>query len=221
MMRRADHRARLTDGDTVSVTRGARTCASYSEEHRSNPAWCPVTAVGREQLHPMLRCPRDLPDTPARRHRGCRRLSLLDPGRVPRDARRTDRARLRAEARPRVRDRGFFHPAPRAAQLPHPREARGFSERHAAALLAFIVAASAAIAFLTTPQIGFGEGQLGRGYGHDGVFYGRMTEHFAWFQYPVPGWQFAYRPLAPMLVHYTGLDTFTGFRVLNLASHAL
>jgi len=96
-----------------------------------------------------------------------------------------------------------------------------FSERHAAALIALIIAGSAAIAFLTTPQIGFGEGQLGRGYGHDGVFYGRMTEHFAWFQYAVPGWQFAYRPLAPMLVHYSGLDTFTGFRVLNLSSHAL
>ena len=95
------------------------------------------------------------------------------------------------------------------------------SERHAAALIGLIIAGSVAIAFLTTPQIGFGEGQLGRGYGHDGVFYGWMTEHFAWFEYPVPGWQFAYRPLAPMLVHYSGLDTFTGFRVLNLASHAL
>jgi len=95
------------------------------------------------------------------------------------------------------------------------------SERHAAALIGLIIAGSVAIAFLTTPQIGFGEGQLGRGYGHDGVFYGWMTEHFAWFEYPVPGWQFAYRPLAPMLVHYSGLDTFTGFRVLNLASHAI
>ena len=96
-----------------------------------------------------------------------------------------------------------------------------FSERHTGALLALIIASSAAIAFLTTPQIDYGEGQLGRGYGNDGVFYGRMTEHFAWFKYTVPGWQFAYRPLAPMLVHYSGLDTFTGFRVLNLSSHAL
>jgi hypothetical protein len=49
------------------------------------------------------------------------------------------------------------------------------------------------------------------------VHYGRMTEHFAWFREPGIGPHY-YRILAPALVHYSGLDTFTGFHLLNTVS---
>jgi hypothetical protein len=77
-----------------------------------------------------------------------------------------------------------------------------------------------AIAWVTTPQIDWGAGELGLGYGADGVHYGRMTERFAWFQEPGIGHHY-YRILAPALVHYSGLDTFTGFHLLNVLSFVL
>jgi hypothetical protein len=95
-----------------------------------------------------------------------------------------------------------------------------FCERHTGAVLTGLIVIPIAIAFLTTPQIGFGAGRLGLGYGHDGVLYGRMAEEFAWFAGPGLG-RFSYRFLPSLLVHYSGLDTFTGFHVLNVVSHAL
>lgn len=74
-----------------------------------------------------------------------------------------------------------------------------------------------ALAWLTTPQINWGEGALGVGYGADGTIYGRMTEQFAWFRGPGIG-HHSSRILAPALVHYSGLDTFTGFHLLNATS---
>jgi hypothetical protein len=87
-------------------------------------------------------------------------------------------------------------------------------------VVALLVVGSAAITFATTPRVGFGEGPAGVGYGHDGMHYGWMAEHFGWFEHEVSA-PFAYRFVAPMLVHYSGLGTFGGFRVLNLGCHAL
>jgi hypothetical protein len=95
-----------------------------------------------------------------------------------------------------------------------------FCERNPRAVLAGMIIATAALASLTTPQIGFGGGLLGLGYGHDGAIYGLMTEQFGAFEGRIVG-QWGHRFLPPMLVHYSGLDTFTGFRVLNLTSHGL
>ena len=94
-------------------------------------------------------------------------------------------------------------------------------ERHTfTAVLAGPIAGSNLLAILTTSPIDFGAGRLGLGYGHDGEIYGWMTEHFAWFRHRTAG-PFAHRFIPPMLVHYSGLDTFTGFRVLNLGSYIL
>jgi hypothetical protein len=92
--------------------------------------------------------------------------------------------------------------------------------RRPALMVALLIAGATAITFATTPQVGFGLGRDGVGYGHDGMQYGWMAEHFAWFEHEVSA-PFAYRFVAPMLVHYSGLGTFAGFRVLNLTCHAL
>jgi len=97
---------------------------------------------------------------------------------------------------------------------------RALCERRPALCVATLIAVGIAASFATTPQIAFGEGALGVGYGHDGAIYGTMTEHFAWFKNPGMA-RFGYRFFAPMLVHYSGLDTFTGYRLLDLVSGAL
>jgi hypothetical protein len=76
------------------------------------------------------------------------------------------------------------------------------------------------LAWITTEPILFGAGDLGLGYGHDGVFYGRIAEHYG------PGLRIqppmAFRVLPPLIVRWLGepsglgLDTFDGFRLLNL-----
>jgi hypothetical protein len=91
-------------------------------------------------------------------------------------------------------------------------------ERRSGVALAVLIVGSAAIVFATTPQIAFGTGDRGVGYGHDGLSYGWMAEQFSWFDRGAVG-QFAYRFLPSMLVHYSGLGTFAGFRVLNLCCH--
>ena len=93
-------------------------------------------------------------------------------------------------------------------------------ERHTRVALAILLGGLYAIAWLTTPQIDFGRGAQGLGYGHDGRIYGWMTEHFAWFrERTVPPYN--YRPLVPFLVHVSGLSTFTGYRLVNAVSHVL
>jgi hypothetical protein len=92
--------------------------------------------------------------------------------------------------------------------------------RRSTLALALLIAGSTAIVFATTPQIGFGTGDRGVGYGHDGLQYGWMAEQFSWFDRGAVG-QFAYRFLPSMLVHYSGLGTFTGFRALNVVCHVL
>ena len=89
--------------------------------------------------------------------------------------------------------------------------------RGVARVIGIVVAAVYALAWLTTPQIDWGAGELGLGYGADGVHYGRMTERFAWFREPGFGHHY-HRILAPALVHYSGLDTFTGYHLLNAVS---
>ena len=74
-------------------------------------------------------------------------------------------------------------------------------------------------AWITTEPIAFGAGDLGLGYGHDGVFYGQIAEHYREGLRIQP--PFAFRVLPPLIVRWLGthgLDTFDGFRVLNLAS---
>ncbi len=83
--------------------------------------------------------------------------------------------------------------------------------------LLFLVSGVIAIdilARLTTPQIAFGTGLLGPGYGHDGAVYGWMTEHFAWFEHSVQA-PFNGRILMPWLVHLSGLPAFSGYRLFN------
>jgi hypothetical protein len=99
------------------------------------------------------------------------------------------------------------------------RLAAGGRARRSVLLVALVLAPIAA-ALLTTPQIDFGVGRRGPGYGHDGLHYGWMAEEFAWSGRAVPA-PYGYRFLPAMLVHYSGLDTFDGFRLLNLASLAL
>ena len=95
-----------------------------------------------------------------------------------------------------------------------------WTERRTGLALAVLIVGSAAIVFATTPQIGFGTGDRGVGYGHDGLQYGWMAEQFSWFDRGAVG-QFAYRFLPSMLVYYSGLGTFTGFRALNVLCHVL
>jgi hypothetical protein len=92
---------------------------------------------------------------------------------------------------------------------------RALDERGVVRVIGASLAIVYALAWLTTPQIDWGEGALGLGYGADGVHYGRMNERFAWE--PGIGHHY-YRILAPALVHYSGLDTFTGFHLLNALS---
>jgi hypothetical protein len=88
---------------------------------------------------------------------------------------------------------------------------------HSALAVLILAAAVYASAWLTTPRILFGLGAQGPGYGHDGLRYGWMTDHFAWFQHPVEA-PFCYRWLAPWLVHLSGLNIFTGYNLLNALS---
>ncbi len=90
-----------------------------------------------------------------------------------------------------------------------------FSERkNKNLILAVSVIGIDFLARLTTPQIAFGKGLLGLGYGHDGTVYGWMTEHFAWFKHSVQP-PFNGRILMPWLVHVSGLSTFSGYGLFN------
>jgi hypothetical protein len=95
-----------------------------------------------------------------------------------------------------------------------------FAERYPTCALVALLTLSYVIAFLTTPRIGFGRGQLGVGYGHDGMTYGWMTEHGPFTGEAVPsGAPHVHRILAPLLVRWSGLDTFSGFASLNAVGY--
>lgn len=68
---------------------------------------------------------------------------------------------------------------------------------------------------LTTPQITYGAGPAGVGYGHDGRFYGAMAERLGDPALRIDP-PFHQRPLAPALVWASGLPTFVGFRALAM-----
>lgn len=75
-----------------------------------------------------------------------------------------------------------------------------------------------ALGAFTTPTIAFGRGLYGLGYGHDGLLYGQMAEQFGDESLQVAG-PMNQRILVPALVYYSGLNTFTGFRLLNTLAH--
>ena len=66
-------------------------------------------------------------------------------------------------------------------------------ELHPWLALALVIASVYGLILVTTPQIRFGRGLLGVGYGFDGAVYGWMTENFAWFSHEAKP-PFNYRP---------------------------
>ena len=83
--------------------------------------------------------------------------------------------------------------------------------------LGLMLACTILAVFATTSQIEFGTGKLGTGYGHDGVVYGAMTDNFAWFKVKVTP-PYSGRFLAPMLIAYSSLNTFLGYKILSILS---
>lgn len=75
-------------------------------------------------------------------------------------------------------------------------------------------------AMLTTPQINFGYGRSGSGYGHDGMHYGKIADSFTPFKTPVHT-PFCYRIFPSILVFYSGMQTFQGFHMINFISYVL
>ncbi|MCX5885210.1 MAG: hypothetical protein NT096_04770 [Proteobacteria bacterium] len=76
------------------------------------------------------------------------------------------------------------------------------------------------VALVSTPQIDFGNGKEHSGYGHDGVYYGRMADDFTPFETRVYS-PFCYRVLPSVLVFYLGIGTFHGFHLVNSICYAL
>jgi len=97
---------------------------------------------------------------------------------------------------------------------------RAFADSHYRLLVGLCVLAAGLVAWATTPTIEFGNGAAGTGYGHDGIHYGYVAETFNWSTAHAQA-PFNARWLAPMLVHASRLDLFTGFHVLNLLCFAL
>lgn len=113
-----------------------------------------------------------------------------------------------------------FFSLPRRRIEPLLERVGGWCRQRPGTALAGLVAGVYGAAWLTTPQINYGAGAEGLGYGDDGAYYGFMTEHFTWFGTKAYA-PFSFRPLVPFLVHASGLSTFTGYRILNGASSVL
>ena len=86
-------------------------------------------------------------------------------------------------------------------------------------LWAAVIAVATYAAFQAlTPRIAFGLGAAGLGYGHDGLVYGAMVEHFG---DPAlrPDASMNYRILLPAIASALGLDPFTAFGLFNALAH--
>ena len=89
-----------------------------------------------------------------------------------------------------------------------------------AVVLALMVLAGYLVALSTTPQINFGPGKEGLGYGHDGVDYGKIADDFRPFETTVER-PFAFRILPSLFVFYLGIGTFRGFHLVNAICYGL
>jgi len=89
-----------------------------------------------------------------------------------------------------------------------------------ACTISLVIIAGCLAALSTTPQIEFGEGKEGKGYGHDGVHYGKIADDFRPFETSA-ALPFAHRILPSAAVSYMGIGTFRGFQAINLLCYVL
>ncbi|MEW6350979.1 MAG: hypothetical protein AB1646_18125 [Thermodesulfobacteriota bacterium] len=91
-----------------------------------------------------------------------------------------------------------------------------FLTKHSPVLPVLLIGcAFVALVLAITPLVEFGQGKFGLGYGHDGVQYGKMAEELTKAAVKQP---WSARVLPSFIVHYLPVETFNGFRIVNIAS---